>query len=352
MGGVVGRVAAGNRVGSRVAVHLRSRRGPRRCPPVPPLPRTAWPGGSRRGRAYRSIRSSVIVAGDGNAAVSVHPPTTTAVRRSPRFGVSCTSTDFGVAATRRARPRRSWSSVLTNNASYTCTATVTERRRDRASAPSPPWGPFVDSVRAIVRRDQWHRHHQPARRAERLLRGGDRNAGTTSSLASAAIAAGRHLHVDRARRPRLRGALRRLHRRRRLPPAVVRRRSRHAATTTRRRTARRGARRQRRNDDRHRRCVVARRARDRHRHRHRRPTPRARLRRRAWRNFDQYAIREHRGPTGPTTCSRRRARSSSRSTTVRDPTSSRSSGITSACRPTRHRSRSPPARPRQASTPR
>ena len=81
-----------------------------------------------------------VMVGDGNVAVSVHLDDTGS---TPLIGfvVSCTSTDFGVSGSAMSPSSPVLVSALTNNASYTCTATVTDGLD--YSAPSPPWGPFV-----------------------------------------------------------------------------------------------------------------------------------------------------------------------------------------------------------------
>ena len=113
-----------------------------------------------------------IVAGDGNAAVNVHPPDDDSGTPITGYGASCTSTDFGAPANRRARPHPCWC-VLTSNASYTYTATVTNGVGTR-SRPTPS-GPFVIPAPPVTGAISGTVTTEPADHADRLLRGSDRD---------------------------------------------------------------------------------------------------------------------------------------------------------------------------------
>ena len=179
VGGVVGRVVSG--IGSVLVLLCISVPGAaaRRCPPVPsalPVP---------------TIDS--VMVGDGNVAVSVHLDDTGS---TPLIGfvVSCTSTDFGVAGNAMSPSSPVLVSGLTNNASYTCTATVTDGLN--YSAPSPPWGPFVipsapssGAISGTVITDA-------CRSVERLLRGGGGHL-ERSAARQRLDRVGRYLHVGR-----------------------------------------------------------------------------------------------------------------------------------------------------------
>ena len=126
MGGVVGRVASG--IGS-VLVLL--------CVYVPGAGAAPPPGNTVPG--VPSIDS--VIPGAGNAVVNVHLPDDDGGAPIMSYGASCTSSDFGAAGNATSPTTPVLVGVLTTNATYTCTATVTNNVG--TSDPSLPSGVFV-----------------------------------------------------------------------------------------------------------------------------------------------------------------------------------------------------------------
>jgi hypothetical protein len=126
VGGVVGRVASG--IGS-VLVLL--------CVFVPGAGAAPPPGNTVPGAP--SIDS--IIPGAGNAVVNVHAPDDDGGSPITGYGASCMSSDFGAPANATSPTTPVLVGVLSSNAKYTCTATVTNDVG--TSEPSGPSGSFV-----------------------------------------------------------------------------------------------------------------------------------------------------------------------------------------------------------------
>ena len=149
-----------------------------------------------------------VIPGAGNVVVNVHAPDDDGGAPITGYGASCTSSDFGAPANATSPTTPVLVGVLTINATYTCTATVTNDvgTSDPSGAsgsfvvPSPPASGAISGTVTTS--------------PPTTLNGYCAEATETWgnwSVASTTIAVDGTYTLSRARRPRLRGALRRLH---------------------------------------------------------------------------------------------------------------------------------------------